>query len=899
MSNLRAAIDKINADLAAQHAENDARVAREYEAAQAKKAEELKAKKAESAKYLNSELPTSNIGQPTWNYYSPDGRYANIKGADGKEYMFVPDDYVKKGTVSGDIQLYNKQFLDPATFKNAVQYTLPQGMQSVINNNGYVWSVDDYNKLGLQNANGYKVDANNPPILGLGNPHPSMQVGSPISYITQPKLAPGGERVQQDWITAADGRMGGLGQYAYYKYQGPFADMARGALKELGPLTPILLDVFAGPGTGAIYTMSRAAGEATYTGDWNKAATTIGTIMAAPYVADYVGGALGSAVDMGAVANSIVGSAAGNAVVAGLTGGDPLAAFVNGGVGGAVGTIMGKIDGFSQLPPSVQRVFNATLRAELSGKDPSKAALLAATTSGLQAIKNGMDANAKFQSTYGRDATPEELNNFAYVQNQDELNQSFDEYMKTTAAQDSARQAEIDAQNKADAEASAQQAAIAEQNRLDAETSARQAAIDEQNRLDAEASARQAAIDEQNRLDEKAQEPIGALPTEPILDNELEPPSTLPTEPILDDELGPPEEGPEDCAPGYHWNGSMCVADEDKPPESTDCPDGYVYDLDSKSCVPISDDPTNPTKPTSPLPVNLKTPTTNPTTTTTPTGGLPATTQTAQNPMSSIPWLDTKAQMLETKKAPSVMNPFQPLKQLYDNVDPTLMNVLADRGIAPQEYSQGSSVSSVLSQFSSELDKSLPKFAESKNPFLSMGSRKATSTEPAKLPQLRPGLTGHAKGGLPDKYAKAAPKGHNPEFITGLTGFYANGRGTGQSDDIPAMLHDGDYVMDADTVAALGDGSSKAGALTLADFQKQVPHEYKEGGNAVPAKIADGEYVFPEPMVTALGGGDNKKGAQMLDAMREEIRAHKRSAPTSKIPPKSKSPLDYLKMVKG
>jgi hypothetical protein len=227
------------------------------------------------------------------------------------------------------------------------------------------------------------------------------------------------------------------------------------------------------------------------------------------------------------------------------------------------------------------------------------------------------------------------------------------------------------------------------------------------------------------------------------------------------------------------------------------------------------------------------------------------------------------------------------------------MNVLADRGISPQGYADGSSVSSVLSQFSSDLDKSLPKFAENRTPFLSMGSRKAASIEHAKLPQLKPGLTGHAKGGLPDKYAKAAPKGHNPEFITGLTGFYANGKGTGQSDDIPAMLHDGDYVMDADTVAALGDGSSKAGALTLADFQKQVPHEYKEGGNAVPAKIADGEYVFPEPMVTALGGGDNKKGAKLLDAMREEIRAHKRSAPTSKIPAKAKSPLDYLKMVKG
>lgn len=156
-----------------------------------------------------------------------------------------------------------------------------------------------------------------------------------------------------------------------------------------------------------------------------------------------------------------------------------------------------------------------------------------------------------------------------------------------------------------------------------------------------------------------------------------------------------------------------------------------------------------------------------------------------------------------------------------------------------------------------------------------------------------------AQGGLPQKYAEAAPDGHKPEFITGLTGYYASGKGTGQSDDIPAMLHDGDYVIDADAVAALGDGSSKAGAQALSQFQSKVPHKMSAGGKAVPAKIADGEYVYPEAFVTALGNGSNEKGAEMLDAMREELRAHKRSAPTSKIPPKAKSPLDYLRMAKG
>jgi hypothetical protein len=164
----------------------------------------------------------------------------------------------------------------------------------------------------------------------------------------------------------------------------------------------------------------------------------------------------------------------------------------------------------------------------------------------------------------------------------------------------------------------------------------------------------------------------------------------------------------------------------------------------------------------------------------------------------------------------------------------------------------------------------------------------------------RRATVGMAKGGLPSKYAEATPKGHNPEFITGLTGYYASGEGTGQSDDIDALLHDGDYVADADLVAALGDGSSKAGAEALEKFRRSVPHqEHAEGGQPVAAKIADGEYVFPASFVTAIGKGDNKAGAAVLDKMREAIRAHKRSAPTSKIPPKAKSPLDYLKMVKG
>lgn len=183
---------------------------------------------------------------------------------------------------------------------------------------------------------------------------------------------------------------------------------------------------------------------------------------------------------------------------------------------------------------------------------------------------------------------------------------------------------------------------------------------------------------------------------------------------------------------------------------------------------------------------------------------------------------------------------------------------------------------------------------------INRGSGQHFSNTP--LSHIYQGITGHADGGgLPSHYKAAAPHGHNPEFVTGMTGYYACGGGTGQSDDIPAMLHDGDYVMDAESVSALGDGSSKAGKQVLDGFRERVPHidHLAEGGSAsgnpVPAKIADGEYVFPAAFVTALGQGDNRKGAEILDGLREKLRQHKRSAPLDKIPPKAKSPLDYIK----
>lgn len=75
---------------------------------------------------------------------------------------------------------------------------------------------------------------------------------------------------------------------------------------------------------------------------------------------------------------------------------------------------------------------------------------------------------------------------------------------------------------------------------------------------------------------------------------------------------------------------------------------------------------------------------------------------------------------------------------------------------------------------------------------------------------------------------------------------------------------------------------------------------YVQGGTSgqadkIDAKLSDGEYVMDADVVSALGDGNNEAGAKKLDTMRQQIRTHKRSAPSNKIPPKAKSPLAYMK----
>jgi len=73
---------------------------------------------------------------------------------------------------------------------------------------------------------------------------------------------------------------------------------------------------------------------------------------------------------------------------------------------------------------------------------------------------------------------------------------------------------------------------------------------------------------------------------------------------------------------------------------------------------------------------------------------------------------------------------------------------------------------------------------------------------------------------LPNQQTEVVPSRGLPMFPSreqslARGGSAVVGAGTGRTDEIPARLSDGEYVMDAETVAMLGDGSTKAGAARL------------------------------------------------------------------------------------
>jgi hypothetical protein len=88
------------------------------------------------------------------------------------------------------------------------------------------------------------------------------------------------------------------------------------------------------------------------------------------------------------------------------------------------------------------------------------------------------------------------------------------------------------------------------------------------------------------------------------------------------------------------------------------------------------------------------------------------------------------------------------------------------------------------------------------------------------------------------------------------------------------------------------------GGLPRQDFRdgKHVAGPGDGQSDDIPAMLADGEFVFPADVVAALGNGSTKAGTEKLYEMMHAIRQRARSNKPKDLPPPAlKSPLDYLK----
>ena len=102
---------------------------------------------------------------------------------------------------------------------------------------------------------------------------------------------------------------------------------------------------------------------------------------------------------------------------------------------------------------------------------------------------------------------------------------------------------------------------------------------------------------------------------------------------------------------------------------------------------------------------------------------------------------------------------------------------------------------------------------------------KRLATTPLNRARIQPPIDYYNYGKMPEQSFYAPEQTQQPTVAAARGGplsRYVEGGGTGRSDSIDAKLSDGEYVIDAETVALLGDGSSKAGAKRLDQFRANI-----------------------------------------------------------------------------
>jgi len=140
----------------------------------------------------------------------------------------------------------------------------------------------------------------------------------------------------------------------------------------------------------------------------------------------------------------------------------------------------------------------------------------------------------------------------------------------------------------------------------------------------------------------------------------------------------------------------------------------------------------------------------------------------------------------------------------------------------------------------------------------------------------------------------------NYKFNPGMTVFPQ--QGTAEWDNLMRQINQGiEQTYASPTLTeqpAMARGGRRArrpqGALSQVSYAVEGPGTGRS--DSIDARLSDGEYVIDAETVALLGNGSTKAGAAMLDQMRQGIRKQKGKAlARGKFSPDAKSPLAYMK----
>lgn len=152
------------------------------------------------------------------------------------------------------------------------------------------------------------------------------------------------------------------------------------------------------------------------------------------------------------------------------------------------------------------------------------------------------------------------------------------------------------------------------------------------------------------------------------------------------------------------------------------------------------------------------------------------------------------------------------------------------------------------------------------------------------------------------------PKKEEPEKTQPLD-FFATGENPLQMYE-PAQEYTGLFGFRQGGMVPMAQGGTRHGenahgALRVLEHSGKRRVDYRQGdavtgigdgqSDDIPAMLADGEFVIPADVVAALGNGSTKAGSDKLYDMMRNIRRHHRSTGPKDLPPPAKSPLEYIR----